>query len=473
MGDREALVSGDVRMTFAELDQAARAVAAKLAGAQRLTYFSENSPAKPAGLFGAALAGVPFIPINYRLSEEQVAALMARVTPSLLITDKNVAYESITNILPTDAVQGGTYGGEAPNIDGGVAVELFTSGTTGTPKSAVLKHSNLMAYIFGTKEFMSAGEDEATLISIPPYHIAGVAVVLSATYSGTRMVQLPNFSAEGWIELARKESVTSAFLVPTMLQRIIDHAENGTGLDLPSLRSIAYGGGKMPASTIAKALELLPNVEFTNAYGLTETSATICMLGPEEHRTAFASADPAVRRRLSSAGIPIPTIELQIRSEEGALCEVEETGLVWVRGDQVSGEYKGIGSTLDAEGWFPTKDRGFVDCEGYLFIDGRADDVIVRGGENMSPGEIEEIIRTHAAIKDCAAVAVPDVEWGEAVGLAIVCNADVSDQSLCELVRANLRSSRVPSVIKRYDELPYNETGKLLRRIIRDEFATN
>lgn len=473
MGEREALVSGDVRMTFAELDHAARAVAAKLKGAQRLTYFTENSPAKPAGLFGAALAGVPFIPINYRLSEEQVSALMARVTPSMLITDKNVAYESITNVLPADVVQGEIYEGEAPDIDGGVAVELFTSGTTGTPKSAVLKHSNLMAYIFGTKEFMSAGEDEATLISIPPYHIAGVAVVLSATYSGTRMVQLPNFSAEGWIALAQKENITSAFLVPTMLQRIIDFAEKGPGLDLPHLRSIAYGGGKMPASTIAKALELLPHVDFTNAYGLTETSATICMLGPEDHRAAFASSDPSVRRRLTSAGVPIPTIELQIRSEEGAVCGAEETGLVWVRGDQVSGEYKGIGSTLDAEGWFPTKDRGFVDSEGYLFIDGRADDVIVRGGENMSPGEIEEIIRTHVDIKDCAAVAVPDVEWGEAVGLAIVCTTDVRDEELCELVRSNLRSSRVPSVIKRYDELPYNETGKLLRRVIRDEFAAD
>jgi len=471
MGDRVAVVSGDTRLTFSELDQAARAIAAKLEGAERLTYFTENSPAKPAGLFGAALAGVPFIPINYRLSEEQVRALMARVTPSLLITDKDVSYAGITNILPSESLNGEAFAGEAPDIDGGIAVELFTSGTTGTPKSAVLKHSNLMAYIFGTKEFMSAGEDEATLISIPPYHIAGVAVVLSATYSGTRMVQLPNFSAEGWIDLAVKENVTSAFLVPTMLQRIIDRAEEGKGLDLPNLRSIAYGGGKMPSVTIAKALELLPHVEFTNAYGLTETSATICMLGPDDHRTAFASHDPAIRRRLGSAGQPIPTIELQIRSEENIICDAEETGLVWVRGDQVSGEYKGVGSTLDADGWFPTKDRGFLDSDGYLYIDGRADDVIVRGGENMSPGEIEEIVRTHPAIKDVAAVAVPDVEWGEAVGLAIVCKGEISDDEICELVRANLRSSRVPSVIKRTDALPYNETGKLLRRIIRDDFA--
>ena len=153
------------------------------------------------------------------------------------------------------------------------------------------------------------------------------------------------------------------------------------------------------------------------------------------------------------------------------MCDAEELGLVWVRGDQVSGEYKGMGSQLDDEGWFPTKDRGFVDGDGYLFIDGRADDVIVRGGENISPGEIEDVIRKHSAIKDVAAVAVPDEEWGEAVGLAIVCEGDVDDDELCDMVRSNLRSSRLPSVIQRWDELPYNETGKLLRRVIRDSFS--
>ena len=283
------------------------------------------------------------------------------------------------------------------------------------------------------------------------------------------MVQLPNFTPESWIELARQENVTNAFLVPTMLQRIVECAD-GT-LELPAMRNIAYGGGKMPRQTIEAAMNLLPHVSFTNAYGLTETSATICMLGPDAHREAHGSDDPAIRRRLTSVGVPIPTIELQIRSEDGEVCTAEETGLVWVRGDQVSGEYKGMGSQLDAEGWFPTKDRGFVDGEGYLFIDGRADDVIVRGGENISPGEIEDVLRSHDCVKDVAAIAVADVEWGEAVGVALVCSGDISDEEICDLVQSNLRSSRVPSVIKRMNELPYNETGKLLRRVIRDSFA--
>jgi len=469
MGYREALVCEDKRWSFEELGTAARVVAANVKPNEKLAYLAEADPSFPAALFGAALAGTQFVPMNYRLSKEQLDAQMKRVSPAKLITQQSVSIDGIIPITQSAILKGEPHAADAPDQDGDVAVELFTSGTTGEPKSAILRHANLMAYIFGTVEFMSAGEDETALLTVPPYHIAGIAAVLSSTYAGRRMVQLPNFTGEAWIDLARRESVTNAFLVPTMLQRIIEHA--GDNLHLPELRNVAYGGGKMPRSTIEKAMELLPHVNFTNAYGLTETSATICMLGPDDHKSAFGSEDPAIKRRLGSAGKPIPSIELQIRSEEGTQCEAEETGLVWVRGDQVSGEYKGLGSQLDKEGWFPTKDRGFVDTDGYLFIDGRADDVIVRGGENISPGEIEDVLRDHAAVKDVAAVAVADTEWGEAVGLAIVCDQCLEDNEICELIRSNLRSSRVPSTIKRMDELPYNETGKLLRRVIRDSFA--
>jgi len=469
MGYREAIVCEDTRLTFEELGKMAKVVAAKVGDGEKLAYLVEAGPGFPAALFGAALAGTQFVPMNYRLSKEQLDAQMKRIAPAKLITDKSVSIEAIQPVSQDSILSGESFEGEAPDEEGATAIELFTSGTTGEPKSAILRHANLMAYILGTVEFMSAEEDEAALLTVPPYHIAGIAAVLSSTYAGRRMVQLPNFTPAAWIELAKKENVTNAFLVPTMLQRIVDHA--GDNLELPALRNVAYGGGKMPRPTIEQAMRLLPDVNFTNAYGLTETSATICMLGPDDHRAAYNSDDAAIKRRLSSAGKPIPSIELEIRTEEGRICAAEETGLVWVRGDQVSGEYKGLGSQLDSEGWFLTKDRGFVDAEGYLFIDGRADDVIVRGGENISPGEIEDVLRSHAEVKDVAAVAVADTEWGEAVGVAIVCPNSVEDAELCDLVRAKLRSSRVPSVIKRMDELPYNETGKLLRRVIRDSFA--
>lgn len=469
IGDREAVKLNNDSITYSELNYMSKSVASLVKNNEKIGFLSENNLLMPAALFGAAIAGVEFVPLNYRLSKEQLNMQLKRISPAILFTDQDIKVEGIKTI----GINSLTFDNEAEldnySDDEAVAVELFTSGTTGEPKSAVLKHKNLMAYILGTVEFMSAGAEESVLLSVPPYHIAGIAAVLSSSYSGRKIVQLPNFSAEAWVRLVIEEKITNAFLVPTMLKRIVEKFNEN--LNLPSLENVAYGGGKMPRSVIERAMKLLPHVNFTNAYGLTETSATICMLGPEDHRFAFNSNDALIKRRLSSAGRPIPSVELIIKDDEGNICLPEELGNVWVRGEQVSGEYKGIGSKLDSEGWFPTKDRGFLDNDGYLFIDGRADDVIVRGGENISPGEIEDVVRTHPNVEDVAAVAVKDIEWGEAVGLVIVASSPIEDGEIIKLVKTKLRSSRVPSIIKYMDELPYNETGKLLRRVIRDNFA--
>ena len=402
MGYREALVCGEQRLTFEDLDRAARCVAARVDASKKLAYLGESSPAMPAGLFGAALAGTQFVPLNYRLPKEQIESFIESIFPAILISEQEDYAELVPTIAPSDVIGGAHFEGDAPDEEGAVAIELFTSGTSGAPKSAILRHDNLMSYILGTVEFMSAEEEEATLISVPPYHIAGISAILSSTYAGRRMVQLANFNPEAWLDAAKSESVTHAFVVPTMLQRII---ESGDDLALPALKYLAYGGGKMPVSVIERAMEIWPEVQFTNAYGLTETSSTICLLGPDDHRAAFDSSEPAVRRRLGSVGRAIPSVELQVRNDTGQTCQAEEVGLVFVRGDQVSGEYKGSGSELDEDGWFPTKDRGYVDAQGYLFLDGRDDDVIVRGGENISPGEIEDVILEHKAIRDVAAIA--------------------------------------------------------------------
>jgi acyl-CoA synthetase (AMP-forming)/AMP-acid ligase II len=352
-----------------------------------------------------------------------------------------------------------------------IAILLFTSGTTGPPKAAVIRHKHLVSYILGSVEFMSADEADATLVSVPPYHIAGMAAIASSVYSGRRIVQLPNFSAEAWLELARRERISNAFVVPTMLARIIEvlEGEGRREADLPQLRALSYGGGKMPQSVIEKAMRMFPGVEFANAYGLTETSSTIAILGPEDHRAAMASADPAVRRRIVSVGRPLPSVEVEIRDEAGARLGPNERGEIFVRGEQVSGEYLGKGSRLDANGWFPTRDGGSMDEDGYLFLEGRIDDIIVRGGENMSPGEIEDVLLEHAAIADAAVVGMPDEQWGEKVAAVVVCKPGCSAGApeLQQWVKDRLRSSRTPESIEFWAELPYNETGKLLRRKVR------
>jgi acyl-CoA synthetase (AMP-forming)/AMP-acid ligase II len=424
--------------------------------------------------------------LNYRLTKSEVERLASQIAPALLITDAERApdLEKVDGITVIERdeflrqVAGGPVdeeesAGDWPMDPEEIAILLFTSGTTGAPKAAVLRHKHLVSYILGSVEFMGAAEEDAALMSVPPYHIAGMAAIASSVYSGRRIVQLPNFSPRAWLELAREHQVTNAFVVPTMLSRIIEELEGSESTDLGTLRALSYGGGKMPLPVIERAMRLFPKTDFTNAYGLTETSSTISVLTPDDHRAAVASDDTVVRRRLVSVGRPLPTLEVKICGEDGEQVAAGEKGEICVRGEQVSGEYLGRGTLLSDDGWFATRDGGWLDEEGYLFVEGRIDDVIVRGGENLSPGEIEDVLLDHAAVSDAAVVGVPDEQWGEGVAAAIVlkAGAGATIEELQEWVKQHLRSSRVPQRIEFRDELPYNETGKLLRRQVRAELA--
>jgi len=478
--ERIAVQNGEDRLTFAELFSAAGVAAEEIArsGAKHAAVLDVSSLALPVGLFAAAWAGVPFVPLNYRLTDAELDQLLGQIEPAYLITDSERAptlgsRAGATVIAREDflARSRGGAGRETtwPMEPEDIAILLFTSGTTGPPKAAVLRQKHVVSYILGAVEFGAAAESDAALVSVPPYHIAGISALASSIYSGRRIVQLPNFDAETWIALARREGVTYAFVVPTMLQRIVDVLEGSASADLPHLRAISYGGGKMPLPVIERAMRLLPDTTFTNAYGLTETSATLTVLGPDDHRAAAGSPDPAVRRRLTSVGRPLPTVEIEIRDEEGKPVAAGVRGEICARGEQVSGEYLGKGTRVGSDGFFPTRDGGWLDEEGYLFLEGRIDDIIVRGGENMSPGEIEDVLLEHEAVADVAVVGVPDEQWGEAVAAVVVLapGHEPDPEALREFVRQRLRSSRAPERIEFRDELPYNETGKLLRREVR------
>ncbi len=481
-GDRVAVQNGATRLTYAELFAAAGAAARTVSasGAERLAVLDVNSLAVPVGLFAAAWAGLPFVPLNYRLTGAELDALLGSIAPAYLVTDgervgtlrDRVQTVAAREQLLAEAASGARADEWSMDPDA-IAILLFTSGTTGAPKAAVLRQKHLVSYIFGSVEFGGAGADDAALVSVPPYHIAGMAAILSSVYSGRRVVQLPSFDAEAWVATARAERITHAFVVPTMLTRIVDVLVREGGAPLPHLRALSYGGGKMPQPVIERAMQLMPETAFTNAYGLTETSSTITVLGPDDHRAAAASADPAIRRRLVSVGRALPSVELEVRDEDGRALGPGQAGEIHVRGEQVSGEYLGIATRMTADGWFPTRDAGALDADGYLFLEGRIDDVIVRGGENLSPGEIEEVLLAHPAVADCAVVGVADEQWGEAVAAVIVVHPgrSVTADVLREWVKSRLRSSRAPARIEFRSELPYNETGKLLRRKIREELA--
>ncbi len=485
LAERVAIGPLDGGTSFAELGRSSRRAASVLGElpGEHVVLIDENSPAVAIGLFGAAIAEKPFVPVNYRLADDRLRAIVTKVAPAVVICGEGVA-DRISGIeglevmerhdflarVDDEAVEERDGWGCDPDA---IAVLLFTSGTTGDPKAAVLRHRNLASYVVSTVDFGAAEPSECAIVTVPPYHVAAVASVLSNTYGGRRVVQLEAFDPERWVRTVRSEQVTNAMVVPTMLGRILDVVEADRP-GLPSLRALSYGGGPMPAAVVERTLRVLPHVDLVNAYGLTETSSTIALLGPEDHRNAFASPDPEVRARLGSVGRVLPGIELSIRGPDGTPVPTETRGEIWVRGEQVSGEY--VGSTVtDDEGWFHTRDAGHLDESGFLFVHGRLDDVIVRGGENLSPGEIEEVLVSHEGVESAAVVGIPDQEWGERVVAAVVPlpGASLSEEDLRQHVLARLRSARTPERIKIVNELPFNENGKLLRRVLREELAAD
>lgn len=443
-------------------------------------YVGENHSLLPVALFAAAWAGVPFVPVNYRLEDRQLHSLIERYPNSLVLADP-LSIDRLTDFSPRifaewlselSAIDLEEVGPTEPaENDDDVAVVLFTSGTTSEPKSALLRHRHLMAYLLGSVEFGSAESSDAVLVSVPPYHVAGVANMLSNLFAGRRVVYLTTFTAEEWLSRVDDEKITHAMVVPTMLSRIVEHLD-GDVLPNSTLRTLSYGGAKVSERVIRQALQAFPNTGFVNAYGLTETASTIAVLGPEDHRDALSSDDPKIQRRLSSVGQVSPMIEIAIRNESEEVVAAGESGLIYLRGEQVSGEYAGV-NLLDDDGWFCTRDQGSMDEDGYLYIEGRVDDTIIRGGENIAPAEVESVLLAQPGIAEACVVGLPDEEWGQRMVAVVVCNEGfvVDVNKLQDSVREILRGSKTPEEIIIRDSLPHTETGKMLRRVVLNELV--
>ncbi len=440
-------------------------------GAETVVYLGGNDAAFPVSLFGSAAAHVPFLPVNYRLSDEQLGEILRRQNKALVLTSApkrvvglapDLTVMSIDELMKLSDVAADLVAADPESI----ALLLMTSGTTAAPKSAVLRHHHLTSYVLGAVDFAAADEADATIVSVPPYHIAAVANLLSNLFAGRRIVYLDRFTAGEWLDIVEHEGITNAMLVPTMLARIVRELEESGQTGPKTLRTLSYGGAKMAAPVLESALRLFPETGFVNAYGLTETSSTIAVLGPDDHREALASEDAEVRARLGSAGRPLPEVTIEVHDEDGKPCATRVVGDIVVRGPQVAGEYLEGGTRLDKDGWFPTRDRGYLDEGGYLFIQGRSDDIIIRAGENVAPAEIEDVLLSHPAVSECAIAGVPDEEWGQRIAAFVVLKPDITADAdeLRDYVRAHLRSSKTPDIVQFLTDLPHTATGKLLRR---------
>jgi acyl-CoA synthetase (AMP-forming)/AMP-acid ligase II len=477
VGRTHTIELGSTAMTYPELLDRARAGAAMLRDfdVDELVYLGVNTDDFPTLLFAAAWAGIPLVPLNYRLSHESLDTLLAHHRDALVVSDlQTPAGANVLSIAQwrTACARPASEMPRWADDPDAVALLLYTSGTTSAPKAAVLRHQHLVSYLLGSVDFGAADEHEAALVSVPPYHIAGVSNLLSNAYAGRRVVYLHNFTPQGWLDCVRSERISHALLVPTMIAGIAEHLGEDATADVPTLRSLAYGGSKMPVPVLERAIRLFPTTDFVNAYGLTETSSTIAVLGPEDHRAAI-SGDETARGRLGSAGRLIPGIEVQIRGPSGAV-GAGTAGDIVVRGPQVSGEYRGQGTVLDDDGWFATRDRGWIDDDGYLFVEGRTDDTIIRGGENIAPAEIEDVLLAHDAVAQVAVVGIPDERWGQDIAAAVVLRPGrtAEPEELREWVRTRLRGSKTPALIEFRDTLPHTATGKILRRELLSDLLT-
>jgi len=477
--DTVCVVSGERRLTTTELSALAAGGAGLIAasGAGSVGYVGTGGDMLPLLLFASARAARAFAPLNYRHSRDTLRQLIDRLPDPLIVFDPEYAAVNdggVRAISSADylAAASRTQPAEQFADPDSVAVLLFTSGTTSKPKAVELSHNNLTSYVTGTVEFGSAAADETALICVPPYHIAGISAVLSNLYAARKTVYLTNFDPAEWISLVRAERITTATVVPTMLDRIIAILERDPA-GLPTLRNLVYGGSKVGLPLIRKALRMLPDVGFVNAYGLTETSSTISVLSPADHREYLDAATESDACRLASVGQPLPGVEIQIRDAQGRVLRSGEVGELYVRGNQVSGRYSGLGSALDADGWFATKDIASVDAGGYLFIRGRSDDTIIRGGENIAPAEIEDVLIEHPDVHDVAVVGVYDAHWGQAIIAVVVPEAGTAPDAdeLRQHVRRALRGSRTPDRIAFRQALPTGPTGKVLRRAIVEELS--
>src|SRR3954471_23341844 len=342
LADEVVVRCGDDTLTGEQLfDHAGRAAAAIIdSGATALAYVDVNDVALPVGLLASLWAGVPFMPLNYRLSPEQLVAIVER-RPGALLLARGPAADVLTaagyevtdprRVLLESTRDAPPAWDEDPD---GIAVLLHTSGTTAAPKAAVLRHRHLTSYIMSATELL-ASVGETALLSVPPYHIAGMATLLTNLYAGRKLVYLAAFSAPAWLDAVEAEDgPVRAMVVPTMLARIVEELEARDAVAPPTLESLSYGGARTPRPVLERALARFPSTGFVNAYGLTETASTIAVLGPEDHEGG-KRGDPLALRRLDSVGKVLPDIDVEI-VRDGNVLPPDEIGEIRVRGGQVS-----------------------------------------------------------------------------------------------------------------------------------------
>ena len=503
--ERDAMVFDGVRSSYRQTCERINRLANALRGlgikkGDRVGVLQVNCSQYIESYFAAAKIGAIFVPLNFRAKGEELSYMISNAAARALLAGERYL-EIVERILPEiptvknlicfEAIQRDRFdcyedlinSSQANEIseeigDDDLTILMYTSGTTGRPKGVPLRHSGFVSYVLENVEPANPEIEEKNVLTVPLYHVAGMQAMLAAIYGGRTLVLMRQFDTEEWMKTVQQEKATRAMLVPTMLKWVVDHPDF-KNYDLESLKVITYGAAPMPFEVIKKAIEEMPWVRFINAFGQTETASTITSLGPEDHVIEGTEEEKErnLKRLACSIGKPLPDVEIRIVDGGGKTLPPNQVGEIIARGPRIMTGYWGdeekTKQVITEDGWLRTGDQGWMDEEGYIYLAGRADDMIIRGGENISPEEVEDALCCYHKVDEAACIGIPDPEWGQEPRAMVVLKKGqtATPEEIMEFCKGKLAGFKRPKSVLFVDCLPRNQMGKLLRKELREKYG--
>ncbi len=490
--DNTALVLGDRHQSWGELLDRSSRVAQGLRAAgvgvqDRIAFLDKNGIEHFEVFFGAGMLNAVCVDVNWRLAAPEVEYIVNDAAAKVLfigpdfVSILDAIAPNLTTVT-TIVVIGGhpgyldyeTWVSTHEAVDPGAiatsddtAFQLYSSGTTGRPKGVMLSNSNFFGLLPMAKELWELTPDSVNLVAMPLFHIGGGGWAVAGMYEGATSIIVRDLDPAALIRMIAEHRITHGFVVPAVLQFVL-MVPGAAEADYSSLQVIVYGASPISEEVLAKSVTVF-GCKFWQAYGLTETTGAVVHLHPDDH-----DVNGPNKHRLRSCGRPGPGVEVSIiDNDTGEQQPSGEVGEIWIRSPQVMKGYWNLPEeterSVTADGWFKTGDAGFVDADGYVFIHDRVKDMIVSGGENVYPAEVENALMSHPAIADVAVIGVPSEKWGE-TAKAIVVKApgvDVSEQEIIEYAREHLARFKCPTSVEWIDTLPRNPSGKVLKKDLR------
>ncbi len=485
--DRVAVATANGTFSFSDLDERSSRLAQVLRGLgvrpqDRVAMLAKNGVEWFDLTFATSKTGTVAVSLNWRLSAPELEYVLQHSEASVLLVGEElapvVAQMSLdgVRVLPLGEryeallAQHEPIDPQAPAAGGDVVMQLYTSGTTGRPKGAMLTNDNLWSLVSQTAPVLGLTEDSEHLVVMPLFHIGGSGLALMGLYAGCRTLLLSEFVPATVLQVLREERITNALFVPAMLNAMT-LVPGAADAAFPDLRTIVYGASPITEDVLSRAMSTF-GCAFLQVYGLSETSGTVSYLPARDH-------EPGPRREvlLRSAGRPYPWVEVKVVDVvTGADLGPGQTGEVWTRSSAVMKGYwkqpQDTADVLTADGWFRTGDAGFVDEGGYVFLTDRLKDMIISGGENVYPVEVENVLAAHPSVADVSVIGVPDDRWGETVKAVVVAapGAVIDPAGLIAHARLSLAGFKCPTSVDVVEALPRNPSGKVLKRQLREPY---